>query len=154
MEENNIDKYFKERLHEHAEVPSAGVWERIDAQLAGGKDVKAAGLHWRSVALLSLALLLLVSGLFYWRMDRLDRENSALERELTEQRVTPIDPIDVAAAEKAPAIESAAATREKTVRVGLRNEEVILVKFVYIAINYFPLSNFTIASPMASPMFI
>lgn len=122
MEENNIDKYFKERLHEHAEAPSVDVWERIDAQLVGGKkDLKAAGLQWRSVAILSLGLLLLISGLFYWRMDRLDQENTDLARELTEQRIPAVDPDDVHALESTQALESEHSTphlEESEVRMG------------------------------------
>jgi len=94
MEENNIDNYFKDRLDSHVESPSDDVWERLDAQLSGEKDNKASGTQWRTMALLSLGLLLLISGLFFWRMDRLDKENEALELALSEERLASEQTVD------------------------------------------------------------
>jgi hypothetical protein len=86
MKENNIDNYFKDRLDSHVESPSDDVWGRIDAQLSGAKGDNAGGAQWRTMALLSLGLLFILSGLFFWRMDRLDKENEALELALSEER--------------------------------------------------------------------
>lgn len=82
MEEEKLDRYFKEQLAEHSIAPSEGLWDRIDQELGTADDSKGGALIWRQVALLSLAALLAISGLFWWRMDRLDGERAALQAQL------------------------------------------------------------------------
>ncbi|MEM9051949.1 MAG: hypothetical protein AAGC47_07860 [Bacteroidota bacterium] len=88
MEENNLDKYFQEKLAGHSEVPPASVWEGIAA------NAPAAATPWYRKFFWLLLLLISFSGvaiLGYWLYE-MDSRVATLEQQIDSENTNSIEP--------------------------------------------------------------
>lgn len=75
MEENNLDKYFQEKLAGHTEEPPPAVWEGISSELPKG------GFAWNKRYLLLLLLLISIGGAAFLGMRLYDMDSRVAELE-------------------------------------------------------------------------
>jgi len=75
MEENNLDKYFQEKLAGHTEEPPPAVWEGISSELPKG------GFAWNKRYLLLLLLLISIGGATFLGIHLYDMDSRVAELE-------------------------------------------------------------------------
>lgn len=80
-EKNNLDQFFKEKLENHTERPSALAWERLESQLPQ-KSKSYKGIWWAAAA--SITILFTV-GYFVLREGDVSEERSLLADNKTEE---------------------------------------------------------------------
>ncbi|MGB6035524.1 MAG: hypothetical protein WBG42_04600, partial [Cryomorphaceae bacterium] len=82
MEENNLDKYFQEKLAGHTEEPPPAVWEGISSELPKG------GFAWNKRYLLLLLLLISIGGAAFlgMRLYQMDSRVAELENKIKTEK--------------------------------------------------------------------
>jgi hypothetical protein len=124
MEENNLDKYFQEKLDGHTEEPPPAVWEGISSELP------KSGFVWNKRYLLLLLLLLFIGGAAFlgMRLYEMDSRMSELENKIkTEKSESLSETIENSAENSTQTEQEASAKNESstTVTPSEENREVV-----------------------------